>query len=172
VSAASAQEAVLAARERGADLVLLDAQLPGFAPLLSELKGSAATSNIRVVLFSAGGPDELARGLDLGADDAVPHRWDSEELLARVRAQLRARRALDELRDKTRLAEEGQEIARTAFQALAITEKMTQDAFSLDRMLKIGGLLRGQRLPAPRRRGLPRHRVRPEVALCRHQSAG
>ncbi len=89
VSTASAQEAVRVARERGADLVLLDAQLPGFAPLLSELKGSAATSNTRVVLLSAGDPDKRARGLDLGADDVVSHPWDSEELLAGARAVAR-----------------------------------------------------------------------------------
>ena len=34
--------------------------------------------------------------------------------------------------------EEGQQIAHTAFEALAVTEKMTSDAFSLDRRLKIG----------------------------------
>ena len=37
-----------------------------------------------------------------------------------------------------RIAEEGQQIAHTAFEALAVTEKMTSDAFSLDRGLKIG----------------------------------
>jgi S1-C subfamily serine protease len=36
------------------------------------------------------------------------------------------------------LAEEGQKIAHTAFDALAVTEKMAQDASSLDRRLKIG----------------------------------
>ena len=37
-----------------------------------------------------------------------------------------------------RIAEEGQQIAHTAFEALAVTEKMTSDAFSLDRRLKTG----------------------------------
>src|SRR6266851_6635223 len=36
------------------------------------------------------------------------------------------------------VADEGREMAQTAFQALAVTEKMTRDAFSLERALKIG----------------------------------
>jgi S1-C subfamily serine protease len=42
------------------------------------------------------------------------------------------------MRDKTRIADEGREMAQTAFQALAVTEKMTRDAFSLERALKVG----------------------------------
>ncbi|HEX2714761.1 MAG TPA: trypsin-like peptidase domain-containing protein [Candidatus Acidoferrales bacterium] len=139
VLVASAKEALPAAR-KGPDLVLLDGQLPepGFAPVLSELKGSAAISVLRIVLLSTGGSDERARALDLGADDVIALPWDPAELLARVRAQLRAKRTLDELREKTHIAEEGQEIAHTAFQALAVTEKMARDATSLDRKLKIG----------------------------------
>ena len=59
-------------------------------------------------------------------------------MLARVRAQLRAKAAADELRQKVAIAVEGQQIAHTAFEALAVTEKMTKDASSLDRQLKVG----------------------------------
>ena len=52
--------------------------------------------------------------------------------------QLRQKRAIDELAAKMRIAEESREVAQTAFQALAVTEKMTADAFSLERILKIG----------------------------------
>jgi S1-C subfamily serine protease len=62
----------------------------------------------------------------------------ASELLARVRVQLREKHAFDELREKTRIADQGYEMAQTAFQALAVTEKMTRDAFSLGRALKIG----------------------------------
>ena len=48
------------------------------------------------------------------------------------------RKAEDALRHEARIAQEGQQIAHTAFEALAVTEKMTSDAFSLDRRLKIG----------------------------------
>jgi S1-C subfamily serine protease len=51
---------------------------------------------------------------------------------------LREKHAIEGLREKTRIADEGREMAQTAFQALAVTEKLTRDAFSLDRALKIG----------------------------------
>ncbi len=136
----SGEEGFQVVREIGVDLLLLDANLAGMdcCPLLPELKGSAATEGIRVILLSSGGASERARGLDLGADDVISRPWEAEELLARVRAQLRQKRAQDELREKTRIAEEGRQIAHTAFQALAVTEKMTRDAFSLGRALKVG----------------------------------
>jgi DNA-binding response OmpR family regulator/S1-C subfamily serine protease len=140
-AAGSAEEGFEVIRNVGVDLLLLDANLSELdcCELLKEIKGSAATQGTRVILLSAGGGVERGRGLDLGADDAVSRPWESAELLARVRAQLRAKRDLDELRAKTRIAEEGQQIAHNAFQALAVTEKMTRDAFSLGRMLKVGG---------------------------------
>src|SRR5258708_35432975 len=85
-----------------------------------------------------GGGHERARGLELGADEVLTSAWDAAELLARVRVQLREKHAFDELLEKTRIADEGREMAQTAFQALAVTEKMTRDAFSLGRALKIG----------------------------------
>jgi DNA-binding response OmpR family regulator len=88
--------------------------------------------------LARGGGVERARGLDLGADDVLSPPWEPAELLARVRVQLRDKRAYEALLETTRIASEGQEIANTAFQALAVTEKMTRDAFTLDRALKIG----------------------------------
>jgi len=129
-----------AVRNADVDLLVMSANVAdiGCCQTLSEVKGSAGTSDIRVVLITEGGSAERTRALDLGADDVLTHPWEAAELLARVRAQLRARRALEKLRAKMRIAEEGQQIAHTALQALAVTEKMTEDAFSLDRRLKIG----------------------------------
>jgi DNA-binding response OmpR family regulator len=106
--------------------------------IMREVKGSAATADIRVILLIHGGPAERGQGLDLGADDVISLPWDSSELLARVRRQLRAKQKLDGLQQTTHLAEEGQEIAHTAFQAIAVTEKMEREASSLGRSLKIG----------------------------------
>ncbi len=137
---ALAAQGLEAVRSRGADLLLLDENLSKLdcCQLLKELKGSAATADIRVMLLSPGNAGERTRGLDLGAEDVISRPWEPAELLARVRAQLREKRAMDDWREKTRLAEEAQEIAHSAFQALAVTEKMTRDAFSLGRMLKLG----------------------------------
>lgn len=92
----------------------------------------------RVMVLSQGTAQERARMLDLGADDVLPLPWSEAELLARVRAQLRQQVVLKQHEEKTRLAEESFGVAQTAFQALAVTEKMTRDAFSLERILKIG----------------------------------
>lgn len=122
------------------DLLLLSADLADIqcCDALAEVKGNAATAGTRVILLTRGGAAERARGLDLGADEVLTFPWESAELLARVRVQLREKHAYDELREKTRIADEGREVAQTAFQALAVTEKMTRDAFSLGRALKIG----------------------------------
>jgi len=105
---------------------------------LAEIRSHSPSSQVRILLLTPGGKEAVARGLDLGADDAVEVPFDDAELLARVRAQLRQKRATDELAAKMRIAEESREVAQTAFQALAVTEKMTADAFSLERILKIG----------------------------------
>jgi DNA-binding response OmpR family regulator/S1-C subfamily serine protease len=140
VSSESAADAFEAIRHAGADLLLLNANMAGedCREVLAELKGSAATQGLRIILLVGNSATERAMALNLGADDVLSRPWDADELLARVRAQLRAKRAEDDLRSKTRIAEEGQQIARTAFEALAVTEKMTRDAFSLDRALKVG----------------------------------
>jgi DNA-binding response OmpR family regulator/S1-C subfamily serine protease len=128
------------ARQASAALVILDQCLPGIpcSEILAEWKGSAATRDVRVILLVSADAADRALALDLGANDAVSRPFDPQELLARVRAQLRAKRAGDELRQKVAIAVEGQQIAHTAFEALAVTEKMTKDASSLDRRLKIG----------------------------------
>jgi serine protease Do len=128
------------AREKSADLLLLDEQFSGLEcrDLLAEFKGASATADVRVILLSSGAPGARVRGLDLGADDVVTRPWEPNELLARVRTQLRAKKAQDELRTRLRIAEQGQEMSRTAFETLAVTEKMTRDASSLGRGLKIG----------------------------------
>jgi DNA-binding response OmpR family regulator/S1-C subfamily serine protease len=137
---ATTREGLDAIHQGGADLLLLDAamQEPSASELLATIRGSAKTAGIRVLLLVAAGSEQRASALDLGADDAISRPCDSRELLARVRARLRMQRAENELREKMRIAEEGQQIAHTAFEALAVTEKMTSDAFSLDRKLKTG----------------------------------
>jgi DNA-binding response OmpR family regulator/S1-C subfamily serine protease len=127
-------------QDAGIDLLLLSADLADIqcCDALAEIKGNAATAGTRVILLTRGGGVERARGLDLGADEVLTLPWEPAELLARVRVQLREKRAVDELQEKTRIADQGREMAQTAFQALAVTEKMTRDAFSLGRVLKIG----------------------------------
>lgn len=133
-------EGLAAARESNAALLIMDECVPG-APcreMLAEWKSAAATQDVRVILLVSDEATDRALALDLGADDAVSRPFDAQETLARVRAQLRAKRTSDELRQKVAIAVEGQQLAHTAFEALAVTEKMTKDASSLNRALKIG----------------------------------
>jgi DNA-binding response OmpR family regulator/S1-C subfamily serine protease len=143
-------EGVQVALQTEPELVILDAGEPGscWSQAVSELKGASATRHARVLVLSSRGPAERARALDLGADEVVSRPWDERELMARVRVQLRTRRGMQTFLDQVRIAEEGQHIAHTAFEALAVTEKMTRDAFSLDRRLRIGlvGILCGAAL--------------------------
>ncbi|HKI11606.1 MAG TPA: trypsin-like peptidase domain-containing protein [Candidatus Acidoferrum sp.] len=141
VRVAETQEELLSLlQESSTDLLLLalDSADSESSGTLAAIRGHNAASQVRVLLLTPGGKEALSRGLDLGADDAVAVPFDDAELLARVRGQLRQKRASDELAAKLRIAEESREVAQTAFQALAVTEKMTRDAFSLERILKIG----------------------------------
>jgi S1-C subfamily serine protease/DNA-binding NarL/FixJ family response regulator len=115
------------------DTVVLGADPPKLdcCDLLSEIKGSEQTRNIRVVMLSPGGAAERTRGLELGADDVLSLPFDSHELLSRVRAQLRNKTIVDESRERVRLAEEN----RSATQQVvtAVNEER--------RTLRIGGLI-------------------------------
>ncbi|MGN7944173.1 response regulator transcription factor [Bacillus sp. 22446] len=79
-----------ALEEESFDLVLLDVMLPelsGLEVLRRVRKTNTATP---IILITARGsvPDKVS-GLDLGANDYITKPFDIEELLARIRAQLR-----------------------------------------------------------------------------------
>src|SRR6202047_1454059 len=114
------------------DVVVLGADPPQLdcCGLLSEIKGSETTQNIRVVMLSPGGSGERTRGLDLGADDVLSQPFDAHELLSRVRSQLRTKHIADEFRERLRLGKEN----RNANQQVvaAVNEER--------RTLRVGGL--------------------------------
>ena len=115
------------------DVVILGADPPQLdcCDLLSEIKGSEHTRNIRVVMLSPGGPAERTRGLDLGADDVLSLPFDPQELRSRVRSQLRNKSIADESQERLRLAESN----RSATQQVvtAVNEER--------RTLRVGGLV-------------------------------
>jgi serine protease Do len=114
------------------DAVVLGADPPRLdcCDLLSEIKGSEQTHNVRVVMLSPGGSAERTRGLDLGADDALSLPFDSHELLSRVRTQLRNKSITDEFRERLRLAEENRNATQQV--VTAVNEER--------RTLRVGGL--------------------------------
>jgi DNA-binding response OmpR family regulator/S1-C subfamily serine protease len=139
-TASSAAEGLRLVLNAPPDLLLLSPSPddPKTGNALAETKQLPATSLVRVVVLTTGDAKERARALLDGADDALSIPWEEGELLARVRAQMRQKHTADELDRRMRNAEESYQVAQTAFQALAVTEKMTRDAFSLERVLKIG----------------------------------
>jgi DNA-binding response OmpR family regulator/S1-C subfamily serine protease len=140
---ATAREGLDRLQHAGADLLLLDidscaADMLDVHEMLATIRGSSLTATVRVIVLVCPGADNRALGLDLGADDAVSRPWNAKELLARARVQLRARRGDKQLSEQMRVAVEGQQIAHTAFDAVAVTERMASNAESLDKRLKIG----------------------------------
>src|SRR5881296_1556799 len=114
------------------DALVLGADPPQLdcCDLVSEIKSSERTHNIRVVMLSPGGSAERTRGLDLGADDVLSLPFDPHELLARVRSQVRSKYIADEFRERLRLAEENRSAAQQV--VTAVNEER--------RTLRVGGL--------------------------------
>ena len=123
----------------GPDAVILGAYPPQLdcCDLLSEIKGSEQTRNIRVVMLSKGGAAERTRGLDLGADDVLSVPFDARELLSRVRLQLRSKEAADEFVERLRSAEENRNVTQEVVTAV----KEERRTLRVGGLAVIGGLL-------------------------------
>lgn len=87
-------------REREPDLVLLDLMLPDMpgTEVCRSIKDNPATRTLPVVMLTARG-EEIDRvvGFEIGADDYITKPFGMNELLARVRANLRRVPAENEL---------------------------------------------------------------------------
>ena len=91
--AGTGPEGVDRARERDADLIILDLMLPGFDGyrVIRTLRGDGIETPI-LVLTARGEEADKVKGLRLGADDYVTKPFGAMELLARVDALLRRSR--------------------------------------------------------------------------------
>jgi len=115
------------------DAVILGANPPQLdcCDLLSEIKGSERTRNIRVVMLSPGASLERTRGLELGADDVLSLPFDPHELLSRLRWQLRDKNTADSLRQRSQSEEENRQAAQQV--VTAVNEER--------RTLRVGGMV-------------------------------
>ena len=126
-TAADGEEGMRKAFDIRPDLIILDIMLPGWSGLdiLAELRDRR--QDVPVLILSARGTtDNKVEGLNIGADDYVAKPFELPELLARVEAMLRRRRAdlpseplvvfghvtLD--RDNRRVSVRGTEVALSA----------------------------------------------------------
>jgi DNA-binding response OmpR family regulator len=110
----------------GPDLILLETDVATLdcCGLIVQLKGNESTAPIKIVLLAHGGSLERSRALDLGADDALSVPFESAELFARIRAELREKAPDDRLRSEIIAAKRKEEEAEAALAAIA-TEKNT-----------------------------------------------
>ncbi|MDR6691527.1 two-component system response regulator RegX3 [Microbacterium sp. 1154] len=83
--------ALVAFRERGADIILLDLMLPGM-PGTEVCRQVRLSSQVPIIMLTAKDSEvDIVVGLELGADDYVTKPYSTRELLARMRAVLRRR---------------------------------------------------------------------------------
>jgi two-component system, OmpR family, phosphate regulon response regulator PhoB len=86
------EEALLLARERPPDLVLLDWMIEGLSGIevCRRLRRTAETANVPIIMLTARDEEsDRIRGLETGADDYVTKPFSPRELVARAGAVLR-----------------------------------------------------------------------------------
>jgi DNA-binding response OmpR family regulator len=98
--AAGGKDALRLARESAPDLMLLDATMPGMSgfDVCCELRADPTLVDVPVI-FVTSNSDPLSElsGFDLGAVDYIAKPFSAPLVVARVKAQLRMKRQVDEL---------------------------------------------------------------------------
>lgn len=98
MSAADGSQALELAERSKPDLVLLDIMLPGMDGYqVAERIRSTDRESAIIMVTALGSDQDKVRGLDIGADDYITKPFSMDELLARVRANLRRVRARETL---------------------------------------------------------------------------
>jgi DNA-binding response OmpR family regulator len=97
-AAADGNEALQAALEIEPDLVLLDLMLPGLDGYQVAERLRSSGHDVPIIMVTALDQErDKVRGLDAGADDYITKPFSMEELLARVRANLRRVKTMEVL---------------------------------------------------------------------------
>jgi two-component system cell cycle response regulator len=112
-----AQQAAIKAAEGDFELILVSLDLQGFdgLRLCTQLRSLDRTRNAAVVIIAeADDRARVLRGLDIGVHDFLVRPVDRNELVARVRTQVRRKRFADKLRDAVQASME-----------LAVTDPLT-----------------------------------------------
>jgi two-component system cell cycle response regulator len=110
-------DALFRAAEGRYDLVIVSLGLTNFdgLRLCSQLRSLDRTRNVPILAISEGDTNaRLVRGLEIGINDYLMRPIDKNELLARVRTQIRKKRYTERLRDNVQMSIE-----------MAITDQLT-----------------------------------------------
>ena len=94
--ARSGEEALEALREDSPDLILLDMNMPGIGGLAACREIRAVSEAAIIVLSVRDGEKDKIAALDAGADDYITKPFSVNELMARIRANLRRLPVLSE----------------------------------------------------------------------------
>jgi len=117
-SFADGSAAVEAAEKSVPDLVLLDLMLPGMDGYQVAEALRSRDKEMAIIMVTALDADsDKVRGLDAGADDYITKPFSMEELLARVRANLRRVRTRETLADERTIQVGDLVIEPTSFRA-------------------------------------------------------
>jgi two-component system phosphate regulon response regulator PhoB len=87
--------ALTAVTERPPNLVIIDWNMPGSAPLelIQTIRGTRMLHTVRLIILSAlAGERDVVTGLNIGADDYIAKPFSLREVVARVAAVLRTHR--------------------------------------------------------------------------------
>lgn len=98
VEAYDGQTALAVIDDENPDLVILDIMLPGVDGLevCKELRKQPRFANLPIIMLTAKGEEiDTVIGLEMGADDYIKKPFSPREMVARVKARLRARRVLE-----------------------------------------------------------------------------
>ncbi|MBV7409837.1 phosphate regulon transcriptional regulator PhoB [Maritimibacter sp. DP1N21-5] len=122
--AENGDDALVLVEEIGPDLILLDWMLPGVSgiEICRRVKSRKSSVDIPVIMLSARS-DELdrVRGLETGADDYMVKPFSVQELMARIRTQLR----------RTRPASVGQRLEYEDIVLDGETHRVTRDGAAI-----------------------------------------
>ncbi|MBE0689374.1 MAG: response regulator [Anaerolineae bacterium] len=106
VKASNGNAALAQAQALLPDLILLDYMMPGMNgfEVLSALRAEPTTKSIPTIIVTAQArqPEDLERGLKLGADDYLYKPFNPQELIARAQSKIKARKLEEDLERRTR----------------------------------------------------------------------
>lgn len=146
ISATSGEQGLELARSTSPDCVLVDLRMPGMdgREVCRRLKADETLRNIQVLMLTGvDQPADVAEGLNAGADDYVTKSAEVPVVLARVKAQLRIKAYLDQIRLSNERMANDLKIARRVQEALLPRQHFAADGVEIRSAYIPSGVLSG-----------------------------